>query len=198
MFNENDLERVYVVGQEIYDRNVEETEESDTEHDPRRLGLPFYDAVSDPVDLLQVMDPISTQSGSTPQENVTLTPEPVNVPRPAEISTVGTVPYNNANPRHQQQLGSLGAAQKQPRVPKPFDIFLAISTAFLNTLPAISLEEIKFKGSQQMLHFTKLPENLNLPKDPQKVIEYKSWRNAAETFLNSYGSTLAIFKSRKW
>ena len=49
-----------------------------------------------------------------------------------------------------------------------------------------------------MLHFTKLPENLNLPKVPQKVIEYKSWRNAAETFLISYGSTLAIFKSRKW
>ena len=147
MFNENDLERVYVVGQEINDRNVEETEESDTEHDPRRLGLPYYDAVSDEVDLRQVMDPISTQSSSTPQENVTLTPESVNVPRPAEISTVGTVPYNNANQRQQQQLGSLGAAQKQTRVSKPFDIFLAISTAFLNTLPAISLEEIKFKGS---------------------------------------------------
>ena len=74
MFNENDLERVYVVGQEIVDQNVEETEESDTEHDQRRLGLPFYDAVSDAVDLRQVMDPISTQSGSAPQENVTLTP----------------------------------------------------------------------------------------------------------------------------
>ena len=133
MFNENDLERVYVVGQEINDRNLGETEESDTEHDPRRLGLPYYDAVSDEVDLRQVMDPISTQSSSTSQENVTLTPEPVNVPRTAEISTVGTVPYNNANPRQQQQLGSLGAAQKQTRVPKPFDIFLTISTAFLNT-----------------------------------------------------------------
>ena len=96
MFNENDLERVYVVGQEINDRNVEETEESDTEHDPRRLGLPYYDEVSDEVDLRQVMDPISTQSSSTPQENVTLTPEPVNVPRSAEISTVGTVPYNRS------------------------------------------------------------------------------------------------------
>ena len=42
MFNENDLEKVYVVGQEIDDQNVEETEESDTEHDQRRLGLPFY------------------------------------------------------------------------------------------------------------------------------------------------------------
>ena len=103
-----------------------------------------------------------------------------------ELQKFQQVPYNNANQRPQQQLGSLGAAQKQTRVSKPFDIFLAILTAVLNTLPAISLEEIKFKGSQQMLHFTKLPENLNLPKDPQKVIEYKSWRNATETFLNSY------------
>jgi hypothetical protein len=73
-----------------------------------------------------------------------------------------------------------------------------ISTAFLNTLPAISLDYIKFKGSQQMLQFMKLPENLQLPMDPQKVIEYKGWRNTAETFLNAYGSTLAIFKTRKW
>jgi hypothetical protein len=49
-----------------------------------------------------------------------------------------------------------------------------------------------------MLQFTKLPDNLNLPRDPQKVIEYKGWRNTAETFLNAYGSTLAIFKARKW
>ena len=146
MFNENDLEKLYVVGQD-----VEETEESDTEHDQRWLGLPFYDAVSDAADLRQVMDPISAQSGATPQEDVTLTPEPGNVPRPAEISTVGTVSYNNANLRPQQHFGSMGAAQKKTKVPKPFDIFLAISTAFLNSLPAISLEEIKFKGSQQMI-----------------------------------------------
>ena len=50
MFNENDLESVYVVGQEITDRNLGETEESDTEHDPRRLGLAYYDAVCDEVD----------------------------------------------------------------------------------------------------------------------------------------------------
>ena len=49
-----------------------------------------------------------------------------------------------------------------------------------------------------MLQFTKLPENLQLPRDPQKVIEYKGWRNTAETFLNACGSTLAIFKARKW
>ena len=37
-----------------------------------------------------------------------------------------------------------------------------------------------------------------MPRDPQKVIEYKGWRNTAKTFLNAYGSMLAIFKARKW
>ena len=119
MFNENDLKEVYVVGQITNDQNGDDTEESDTEHDQRRLALPFYDAVSDAADLRQVMDPISTQSGSTPQEDVTLTPEPGNVPRTAEISTVGTVPYNNANLRPQQHLGSIGAAKKKTKVFKP-------------------------------------------------------------------------------
>ena len=41
MFNENDLEKVYVVGQMINDQNGEDTEESDTEHDQRRLALPL-------------------------------------------------------------------------------------------------------------------------------------------------------------
>jgi hypothetical protein len=75
---------------------------------------------------------------------------------------------------------------------------VAVCTAYLNALPAISLEDIKFKGSQQMLHFTKLPDDLHLSRDPQKVIEYICRRNTAETFLNAYGSTLVIFKSRKW
>ena len=69
MLNENDLEKVYVVGQITNDQNGEDTEESDTEHDQRRLALPFYDAVSDAADLRQAMDPISAQSGSTPQED---------------------------------------------------------------------------------------------------------------------------------
>ena len=66
MFNENDLEKVYVVGQITNDQNGEDTEESDTEHDQRRLALPFYDAVSEAADLRQVMDPISAHSGLTP------------------------------------------------------------------------------------------------------------------------------------
>ena len=40
MFNENDLESVYVVGQEITDRNLGETEESDPEHDHRCTKTP--------------------------------------------------------------------------------------------------------------------------------------------------------------
>ena len=48
------------------------------------------------------------------------------------------------------------------------------------------------------MHFTKLPDNLHLPKDPQKVIEYKEWITIAEAFLNATGSSLAIFKAKKW
>ena len=61
MINENDLEEVYVVGQTTKDQNDDSLEESDTEHDKRRLALPFYDAVSDAADLRQVMDPISSR-----------------------------------------------------------------------------------------------------------------------------------------
>ena len=73
-----------------------------------------------------------------------------------------------------------------------------IFTTFLATVPAIGLDEIKFKGSQQILHFTKLPENFNLPKDPQIVTEYRERITFAEAFLNATGSTLAIFKAKKW
>ena len=75
---------------------------------------------------------------------------------------------------------------------------MAICTAFLAKLPAISLDEIKFKVSQQLLHYSKLPDNLHLPNDPQKVIEYKEWITLMEVFLNVTGSTLSIFKAKKW
>jgi hypothetical protein len=78
------------------------------------------------------------------------------------------------------------------------DNILVICTAFLAKLPAISLEEIKFKGSQLLLHFSRLPDNLHLPKDPQYVIEYREWITLAEAFLNATGSTLAILKAKKW
>ena len=115
------------------------------------MALPFYDAVSDAADLRQVMDPISAQTGSTPQENLNLTPETSSVPRSVEFSTVGTVPYNNPSLRSPQRLGNPAAAQKKTKVSKPFVIFMVVFTAFLNSLPAISLDEIKFKGSQQIL-----------------------------------------------
>jgi hypothetical protein len=144
------------------------------------------------------MDPFSAKAGTNPLEDSTLTPASSNVPGRAGNSTAGTIPYNNVSFRPQQQSGPIPAETKRTKNSKPFDIFLAISTAFLNTLPAISLDDIKFKDSQQMLQFTKLPENLQLPRDTQKVIEDEGLRNTAETFFNAYGSTLAIFKARKW
>ena len=198
MINENDLENVYVVGQMLRDENGDFSEDSDTGYDKRRRALPFYDAIPDPEDLRQAMDSFHSESGVTLAEESTVTPASNNVPSRSGNSNTGTIPYNDINSRTQKQSGNIPAGKKTTKISKPSDIFLSISTAFLNTLPAISLEDIKFKGSQQLLQFTKLPENLQLPKDPQMVIEYKGWRTSAETFLNAYGSTLAIFKARNW
>jgi hypothetical protein len=192
------LEDVYVVGQMSRDQNGDYSDESDTDHVKRRRALPFYDAVSDSAELRQVMDPFSSESGKTLPEDSTVTPALSNVQIRSGNSTARTTSYNDVSFRTQNQSGNIAVAKKNTKIFKPFDIFLAISTAFLNTLPTISLEDIIFKGSQQILQFTKLPENLQLPRDPQKVIEYKGWRNTAETFLKAYGSTLAIFKARKW
>ena len=46
-------------------QNSDSSEESDTVHDQRRLTLPFYDAVSDPEVLRQVMDPFHSETGKT-------------------------------------------------------------------------------------------------------------------------------------
>jgi hypothetical protein len=160
MINENDLEKVYVVGQTTND-HTGDSSKSDTEHDKRRSALPFYDAVSDSADLRQVMDPISAETGTTHQEKLNLTSASNNISSQAGISAAGTVPYNNSFSIPQPQTGTLPAAKKRTKNSKPFDILLAVSTAFLNALPAISLDDIKFKDSQQTLHITKLPDDLN-------------------------------------
>jgi hypothetical protein len=198
MINENDFEEVYIERQTTIDHNSESSEESDIEHDKRRLVLPFYDAVSDSADLRQVINPFHAETCTNHPEDSTFTPASSNVSSRAGNSTDGIIPYNNVIFRPQKLSGIIPAAQMRTKNSKSFDIFLAITTAFLNTLLAISLDDIKSKGSQQMLQFMKKPENLHLPKNPQKVIEYKGWRNTAGTFLNAYGSKLAIFKSRKW
>ena len=41
MINENDLEKVYVVGQMSRDQNGDSSEESDIGHDKHRRALPF-------------------------------------------------------------------------------------------------------------------------------------------------------------
>jgi hypothetical protein len=108
------------------------------------LPLPFYDAVSDSADLRQLMDPISAETGTTHQEDLNQTPAASNVPSHAGNSTAGTIPYNNVSSIPQHQMGTLPMAKKRTKSSKPFDMFLAISTTFLNTLPEISLDDIKF------------------------------------------------------
>jgi hypothetical protein len=89
------------------------------------------------------------------------------------IPTTGTVPYN-ALEKQINQTSSVKSRQAPSNASATVaDKFLTICTSFLTKLSAISLDEIKFKGSQHLLHFSKLPDNLHLPKDPQNVIEYK-------------------------
>ena len=179
MIYENDLENVYVVGKMPRDENGDFSEDSDTDYDKRRRALPFYDAIPDPEDLRQAMDPFHSESGKNPPADSTITPASSNAQIRSGNTTSGTISYNDVSSRTHNQPGNSAATKNKTRISKPSDIFLSISTAFLNTLPAISLEDIIFKGSQQSLQFTKLPENLQLPRDPQKVIEYKGWRNTA-------------------
>ena len=118
------------------------------------------------------MDPISEQVESADLTQ-TLIP-PLFTDRETNVTTV-TIPYNGQG-QQQSQASSVSSRQVQQNAPAtPVDKFLAICTAFLATVPAICIDEIKFKGSQLILHFTKLPDNLNLPKDPQKVFEYNDW-----------------------
>jgi hypothetical protein len=196
MINENDLEKVYVVGQMSRDENGDSLEESDIDHDKRRR-VPFYDAIPDPEDLRQVINPIHSETGTTTPADSTITPASSNVQIRSKNTTTGTISYNDVSSRTQNQSGNIAAAKKKTKASKPFDIFFAISTAFLNTLPAISLEDIKFKRSQQSLQFTKLPENLQMPRDPQQVVEYKGWQNTAETFLKRH-LNLYQYCSRLW
>ena len=117
----------------------------------------------------------------------------VNLMRPLELSC------SKNQGQQQSHASSVPSRQVQQNATATHvDKFLAICTAFLATVSAISLDEIKFKRSQQIFYFTKLPDNLHLPKDPQKVIEYKEWITLVEAFLNATGSTLAIFKAMKW
>ena len=79
----------------------------------------------------------------------------------------GTIPYNGQGQQTSQATSMPSRQVQQNATATPVDKVLAICTTFLSTVPAIGLDEIKFKGSQQILHFTKLPENLNVSIDPQ-------------------------------
>jgi hypothetical protein len=151
MINENDLEDVYVVGQTPRDQTSDYSEGSDLDQDKRRRALPISDSVSDSADLRRVMDPVYSEASKTPPEDSTVTPASSNVQIRSGNSNTGTIPYNDVSSRTQNHSGNTPVAKKITKVSKPSDIFLAISTAFLSTLPAISLEDIKFKGSQQIL-----------------------------------------------
>ena len=197
MNSNNFLDDVYTVGENNHE-NHDDSSGNDSDRDQRRGRQDFYDTISDPSSLRDAIDPISEQDQFRNSSGLMQTPAAPLFPVRGTTSTPGTVPYD-AQASRLDQATSVKSRPMQTTTPATtVDKFLAISTVFLSKVPAISLEEIKFKGSQQLLHFSRLPDNLHLPKDPQNVIEYKEWITLAEAFLNATGSTLAIFKAKKW
>ena len=163
MSNNYYFDEVYTVEENNRDHR-EDSSGDDSDRDQRRGRQEFYDAISDPAALKNAMDPISEQVKAV---DLTQTPiPPLFNDRETNVST-GTIP-SNGQEQQTSQATSVQSRQVQQNAPATLvDKFLAICTAFLATVPAISLDEIKFKGTQQLLHFTKLPDNLHLPKDPQ-------------------------------
>ena len=111
MINENDLEKVYVVGQMSRDENGNSSEKSDIDHDKRRRALPFYDAVPDPEDPRQVMNPFHSETGTTTPADSTITPASSNAQIRSGNTTTGTISYNDVSSRTNNQSGNLAAAK---------------------------------------------------------------------------------------
>ena len=138
MSGNNYLDKVYTVGENNRDHR-EDSSGDDSDRDQRRGRQEFYDAISDPAALRNAMDLISEQVKSA---DLTQTPiPPLFNDRETNVST-GTIPYNG---REQQtsQATSVQSRQVQQNAPAtPVDKFLEICTAFLATVPAISLDAI--------------------------------------------------------
>ena len=173
------MDEVYTVGEDNHD-DKENSSGNDSDRDQRRGRPEFYDAISDPADLTNALDPMSEQNKMDNSSDVNQTPVPPLFPGRETISSASTVPYNNQAQQTNQASTVQSRQMRQNVNATPVDKFLAIWTAFSAKLPAISLHKIKFKGSQQLLHSSKLPDNLHLPKDLQNVFEYKEWNTLAE------------------
>ena len=163
MNSNNYLDDVYTVGENNYD-NHDDSSGKDSDRDQRRGRQDFYETISDPSSLRNALDPISEQDQSRNSSVLMQTPATPLFSDRGTTSTPGTIPYD----AQAQKLDQATSVKSQPiqsiTAVTMMDKFLIICTAFLAKLPAISLEEIKFKGSQQLLHFTKLPDNLHLPR----------------------------------
>ena len=143
----NYLDEVYTVGENNYD-NQDDSSGNDSESDQRRERQDFYEMISDPSSLRNALDPISEQDQSRNSSVVIQTPAAPLFPDRGTTSTPGTVPYD-AQAQKLDQATSVKSPPMQSITPATMvDKFLVICTAFLTKLPAISLEEIKFKCSQ--------------------------------------------------
>ena len=149
MSDNNYLDEVYTVGENYRDHR-EDSSGDDSDRDQRQGRQEFYDAISDPAALRNAMDPISEQIKAA---DLTQTPIPPLFNDCETNVSTGTIPYNGQE-QQTSQATSVQSRQMQQNAPATsVDKILAICTAFLATVPAISQDEIKFKGSKQLLHF---------------------------------------------
>ena len=168
----NYLDEVYTVGDNNYD-NQEDSSGNDSDRDQRRGRQDLYETISDLSIPRNAFDPISEHDQLRNSLVLIQTPAAPLFSDRETTPTPGTIPYD-AQAQILDQAAFVKSRPMQSITPAAMvDKFLVICTAFLAKLPAFSLEEIKFKGSQQLLHFSRLSDNLHFPKDPQNVIEYR-------------------------
>ena len=146
MNSNNYLDEVYTVRESNYGDQGDSSGD-DSDWDQRRGWQDFYDAISDSASLRNALDPISEQDKFDKSVNLNQTPIPPLFTEREKFTSTGTIPYNG-QAQQANQASSVQSRQMRQHAPtSPVDEFLAICTAFLAKLPAISLDEIKIKGS---------------------------------------------------
>jgi hypothetical protein len=111
------------------------------------------------------MNPNSFENGVGDQSNWNHIPMSAPVPDRDSIFTTRIKLSNNIRMRSSFFYSKINHITKmKDAISSPCSIFLEICTAFLNFLDEIRLADIKFERFQQVFQFSKLPENVHLPK----------------------------------
>jgi hypothetical protein len=173
MSTPNDLGKVYIVDKPDHD-DSRESSGNDTEYDKRRDQSISFDAISDPTDLQNTMDPNSAEARLDDLPDVNQNPIPDLIPDREDVSTAGAVLNNN---RDQQLIRALSGQQKKMQKPiPPIRLISSQPSALLfwRHYLLLALTKLNSRVHSNRCILQKYRNNLqHLPKSPQKVIEYK-------------------------